>query len=101
MEVIWSKHAKHSFSDELEFILLKWSLKEVENFITLVETHIEKLKSGTIEGQVSRKTKIRRLVISKQTTLFFELNKEANRIELLLFWNNKRDPKELMEMLNL
>lgn len=31
MEVIWSKHAESSFSDELEFILLKWNLKsEIE-----------------------------------------------------------------------
>jgi len=38
-------------------------------------------------------------VISKQTTLFFDYKKEKGIIELLLFWNNSQNPKELKKIL--
>ncbi len=99
MTVIWSTYAKHSFSDELDFIFLKWNLKEVKKFIELVETIIHELSSGTLQGKVSKKTQIRSIVISKQTTLFFDVNTSEHTIQLLLFWNNQKDPKKLRFML--
>lgn len=95
MKVIWGEKAKQSYAEELEFIFKKWNTKEVEKFMLLVNDYLEKLKSGIIEGKNSHKTGIKSLVISKQTTLFFDVNKTENSIELLLFWNNKRNPKLL------
>ncbi|WP_262902919.1 hypothetical protein [Psychroflexus curvus] len=36
----------------------------------------------------------------KQTTLFFEKLEQDQQINLLLFWNNKSDPKDLNELLD-
>lgn len=68
--------------------------------MNLVDDYIQKLENGIIEGRISPKTKIRCSVISKQTTLFFTVNKSINTIYLLLFWNNLKDPKELKKTLN-
>ncbi len=65
----------------------------------LVNSKLEVLKTGKLEGRISKRSQIRSVVVSKQTTLFFDINKKENRIELLLFWNNKRDPKELKKVL--
>ncbi len=99
MDIIWGKKAKVSYTEELEFILVKWNLKEVKKFTLLVNSKLEVLKTGKLEGRISKRSQIRSVVVSKQTTLFFDINKKENRIELLLFWNNKRDPKELKKVL--
>lgn len=101
MTVIWTKHAKFSFNEELEFIVKKWNEKEVEGFIQLVDDFIKKLKTGILQGKISPKTNIRSFVISKQTTLFFTINENSKTIVLLLFWNNLKDPKNLKDKLSL
>ena len=95
MKIVWNESAELSFSDEIEFIGKKQTDSEVVNFIDLVDAFVKKLEIGIIEGKISKSTNIRSFVISKQTTLFFEIIKERNTVILLLFWNNKRNPKEL------
>lgn len=99
-QVNWTLLAEESYSRELEFINLKWNTKEVVKFMGIVDDIVEKLQSGIIEGNISKKTNYRSLVISKQTTLFFEKFEQDQQINLLLFWNNKSDPKHLIELLN-
>ena len=42
---------------------------------------------------------MRSFVISKQTTIYFDVFEDIQTIELLLFWNNKDNPKELENFL--
>jgi|SaaInl0LU_22_DNA_1037365.scaffolds.fasta_scaffold25810_2 hypothetical protein len=99
MDVIWGPKAKHSYFDELDRIHEFNTVKEVKEFINLVENVILNIRTGVLEGKVSRATEINSLVISKQTTLFFGLDKNNSRLELLLFWRNKEDPKKLVKLL--
>jgi len=99
MNVIWGKKAKYSYFDELDFILKKWNQKEVDKFILLVNEFIKTLEEGVLEGKVSSKTDMRSFTISKQTTVFFDINEQTETIELLLFWNNTKDPKTLKRLL--
>jgi len=99
-QINWTFLAEKSYSKELEFINLKWNTKEVLRFMNLVDDIIEKLQLGLIEGNVSKKTNFRRIVLSKQTTLFFEKSDSNQQINLLLFWNNKRNPKDLAELIH-
>jgi hypothetical protein len=86
LKVIWGEIAKESYFNELERINIYHTNREVKNFINLVDELIFNLRTKVLLGKVSKKTKINSFVISKQTTLFFDLDKENSRIELLLFW---------------
>ncbi|PZX39933.1 hypothetical protein LX97_02293 [Nonlabens dokdonensis] len=97
--VEWTLLADASFEDELDFILLKWNNQEVLKFIDLVDQTITTLATGTIQGKVSKKSKIRSFLISKQTTLFFSVDEQNKQIYILLFWNNKSNPKTLKRLL--
>lgn len=101
MNVIWTPTAELSYAKELDKISKKWSINEIINFMNLVDDFVKKLESGIIEGKVSQKTNLRSFVISKQTTLYFDVFEDTQTIELLLFWNNKDNPKELKEFLNI
>ncbi|QMU65466.1 MAG: hypothetical protein GKR88_15015 [Flavobacteriaceae bacterium] len=94
-QVVWSDLADETYGRELNFIDLKWNINEVVKFMTLVDEFIEKLESGVIAGKFFKHVKINSFVLSKQTTLFFDIDEAKKEIELLLFWNNKENPEDL------
>lgn len=100
MTVLWSESAELSFNEELQFISRKWGYKQVEKFIHLVDECISILASGKITGKRYEGQDIYLLVISKQTTLVYSQDVTKGEINLLLFWNNKRDPTEFEKFLN-
>lgn len=97
--VTWTSLAELSFAEELAYIHKKWTTKEVTNFMNLVDNAIGMLAEGVIEGKVSKSTKLRSLLISKQTTMYFDFYEDTSTIELLLFWNNKYNPADLKRIL--
>lgn len=84
-DILWTDLADLSYDQELNFINIKFDINEVIKFMDLVQAFIDKLQSGIIEGKDSKGTDIRSFVISKQTTLFFDVHEDRKVIELLLF----------------
>lgn len=70
------------------------------NFEILVYDFLRTLSYGTIISRYSENTSIQSFVISKQTTLFYIDRLPIHKIELLLFWNNQKDPKTLKAILS-
>lgn len=97
--VFWQPLALFSFEEEAGFILIKWNIKEVEKFADMVEESIGRIKSNPTIGMFNSKDNIYSLVISKQTTLFYKFSEGEKRIDLLLFWNNNKNPEELLKLL--
>ena len=97
--VSWTPYAKFSYFDELDFIKSKWTSKEVNAFITLVNEFIENLSHSIIQGRKYSSKNIHSLVISKQTTVFYRMYPDQNSITLLLFWNNQKNPNMLKKTL--
>ncbi len=93
MNIIWTFTAELTFEEEQNYILKKWSNTEVIKFIELVYKNIERLKILPFLGEELNNNE-RCLVISKQTTLFYRII-DTDTIELMLFWNNLRNPKDL------
>lgn len=44
MEIIWTEFALTTFEEEIDFILLKWNINEVQKFIILVNKNIDLLE---------------------------------------------------------
>ena len=94
----WTFSAQNSYSEEIDFIYLKWNLKEVLKFEKLVENVLERLSKNPILG-ILRTENNYSFIISKQTTLFYRINNDVLSIELLLFWNNLKNPEDLEKLL--
>lgn len=99
MDVYWTSTANVSINEEVEFILVKWNLKEVNKFIKLVDDFTKSLSENPYLGKKSLKKGIRVFVLSKQTTVIYEVFEDLNRIDLQYFWNNNKNPKELEKLL--
>jgi len=98
-KIDWTLGSELTYYKEIEYILSKWSLDEVEKFIELVEDRIQVLSTGTMTGKPSNIKDVRILVISRQTSLAYRVFESQSRIELLSFWNNKVNPSDYEEYL--
>lgn len=97
-KIEWTFLAEISFFEEAQFILLKWNINEVNKFESLVEAELKRLSTNPTLGKISFKNSYS-LAISKQTTLFYIINYDSNSVELLLFWNNLKNPEDLTKLL--
>lgn len=97
-KIEWTFNAEVSFFEEAQFILQKWNIYEVNKFESLVENELSRLSIYPTIGNF-KSDNVYSLSISEQTKLFYKINKDLSLIELLLFWNNLRNPDDLIKLL--
>lgn len=93
-KIRWSHQARISYLSILEYLEINWSFKEVEEFILRLE---EVIRFASIQPGIypssDVKRNIRRAVITKQVSLFFEIN--DGYVDLLFLWDNRQDPSNM------
>lgn len=97
--IIWSTLAEITFADEIEFIFEKWNQVEVDKFDDLVRENLNRISKNPLIGNQKLNVNVYSLVISKQTTLYYSFSDKEKTINLILFWNNKQNPKLLNKFL--
>jgi plasmid stabilization system protein ParE len=90
MKVVWSENAEITFDVIVLFIEAEYGVLSTKKFIAKVDSVINSIsiqpyiyKSSSYSGHVRKAT------ISKQCSLFYEINKET--IQLSYFWDNRQD----------
>lgn len=96
----WSKLEEITFSEEMDFIFEKWNQKEVHKFGLLVQNCLQSISENPKIGKNESENQVYSFVISKQTTIYFKIPEIELRIDLILFWNNKKNPILLDKYLN-
>ena len=96
----WSKLAEITYSEEMDFIFEKWNQKEVDKFGLLVQNCLQSISENPKIGKNESENQVYSFVISKQTTIYFKISEIELRIDLILFWNNKKNPILLDRYLN-
>lgn len=97
--IIWQPNSEYTYYAEMDFILQKWNKKEVQKFKNLVEENLERLSLNPKIGIYRNDLNIYSIVISKQTTLYFDFNENSKTIDLYIFWNNTKNPNDLLKLL--
>ncbi len=93
MNVIWSDRAKISYFEVIEFILKKWTVREVRKFDDKTKKIISLIEKSPEMFPTSKKKNIRKCVLTKQTSLYYTITDE--KVFLVTFWDNRRNPKTL------
>ncbi len=94
MKIIWTPKALSSIEEISNYILLKFTKKEVENFISETEKTIGTISNFPKSFPTSEMKQLkssRKAVIHPHSTLLYRI-KNKNTIILLLFWDNRKDP---------
>ena len=93
LKVFWTSDATESFNSAISYLESNWTDKEVRNFVKATDRTIVLISNFPRIFRRSAKKNIHQAVITKQTSLFYQVEKK--HIELLLFWDNRRNPKSL------
>lgn len=88
-KIVWVPLAIETYMEEIDFIYLKWNQKEVDTFVMLVDENLKRLSINPLIGQIHKN--VYKIVISKQTSLFYKIIEKDKKVELVYFWNNKKD----------
>ena len=89
--IIWQPNAVFTYNDEIDFIFRKWNDFEVQKFQDLVNDNLNRLAISPLIGNYNSIYKNYSIVISKQTTLYYNFEEQSKVIDLYLFWNNLKN----------
>ena len=98
MTIIWSDKSVLNYFDILDFILFLWNEKIESNFITVVAKSIIKLEKNPYLGKPYSKN-IRKIILHKNASMFYEYDKENEIITILLFNDNRQNPESYLKLI--
>ena len=94
-KIIWLPRALQTYIYTIEYLQLNWTETEVENFKLLVKRKIENIsyhpKLGSARDNSNQN--IRLTLVHKRVALIYKYKPSRNEIELMVFWNTSKDPK--------
>lgn len=93
-DIVWSPEARNTYIGVLESINSQWSISEVKSFETHVNQVLELVRKFPEIYEYSDYSNAHRCVLSKQVSLFYRIEKEAEIIELISFFDNRQNPEK-------
>jgi plasmid stabilization system protein ParE len=92
-KVIWSDDALNNLREIIDYLESRWTQREIGNFAKKLEKQLEIIKRLPLSYPKSRKKNIRKAVMTKQTTVYYEISNDAIRIVTL--FDNRKNPNKL------
>lgn len=96
MKVIWSAKAKITFFRVLDYLDKNWTKKEILQFHLRTELVLNAIKRNPGIFPVSSTHKnIRKAIVDKNNSFFYQVDKYNKKIYLLTFFDNRQNRDSL------
>lgn len=93
-KVVFSKSASQKFDELLHYLESEWSAKVKQNFIRKFDNAVLQIGKYPHSAEKSEiKNGLHRLVITKQTTLYYTHNEK--RVYIVAIFDTRQNPKRL------
>ena len=90
----WTVEALNNLDDIIDYLTSRWTDREISNFYKLLDKMLVLIsKSPHSFPDSELKTNVKRSVLSKQTTVYFEV--KTNSIVILSLFDNRKNPESL------
>lgn len=93
-KVFWTETAKITFQKTTEFVRKVWDEKVLEELLEVFDYRISQVRKNPEIGVRYTNTPFRRLVIHKTVSVFYKVDEDS--IRLLVIWDNRQDPEQLL-----
>ena len=94
--ITWMPEAFKTFDDRIQYLEIHWTEKEIANFRARVKEYLETLKEKPYIGKKAGRVKgVHIGLIMKQVSLIYRIKVLEKEIELLLFVDNRQDPRKI------
>jgi plasmid stabilization system protein ParE len=95
VNIIWTQRALKAYFKVSDYLQKEWGNTIVVNFADEVDRLIKEIKETPNMFEESKTYKnVRKELVTKHNTLFYRIKPRKKEIELLIFWNNRRDDKK-------
>ncbi len=90
----WTEEAINNLENILDYLIDKWTQREVNNFKSKLNKKLDVISKNPFMFPVSTyNQRLRKAVLSKQTTIFYEL--KNNEIYIAYLFVSKKDIKQI------
>ncbi len=93
-KIIWSPKAISEYAGIVDFLLLIWNVNTILNFENIISQFISIISKNPISFPVISGN-IRKVVIHKNGSLYYEFKEVENTIEILSVFDNRQNPDRL------
>jgi len=97
MEIIWSAKARITYFMVLDYLAKNWNKREIKAFSQKTTVIIRAIqKNPEIFASTPKYENIRRAIIDKNNSFFYQVDKKQGKIFLLTFFDNRQNPENLI-----
>jgi plasmid stabilization system protein ParE len=96
-KVIWTPTARKSLRQTSDFITELWNQQVTNEFLNQLDFRIVQVQKNPELAPTFENSEFRQLLIHKSTSLFYR--DFSDSIKLLLVWDNRQNPAELLDKL--
>lgn len=92
--LFWTEEALRNLDQIIEYLQQKRTQKEIDNFKNKLSAQLDIiLRFPFIFPKSDKQNRLRKSVLSKQTTIYYEI--KGSVIYLVYLFNNRQDPEKL------
>ncbi len=93
-KIIWSPKAVDTIEIVIDYLQANWTEKEIRKFVIETEHVIRLISINPNLFRASEKENIFEAIITKHNLLLYQVNQNAKSIELLSFFDTRKDSKK-------
>ncbi|MEQ8525186.1 type II toxin-antitoxin system RelE/ParE family toxin [Gracilimonas sp.] len=95
-KILWSDKALSDLDGTLEYLEREWTIREVQNFKSTLFQRIDLIgKYPKLFRPSTAKPNLRRSVLSKQTSIYYQVDKDNSQITIIRLFDNRMDIQKL------
>ena len=91
--IIWSPRSLKDYAKITDYLLIEWTLKEVQKFIEQVEEVTSILEKGNVDFRKNRFRTLHVAVISSRVSIFYRIHSKG-KVEIIRIWDNRQNPSK-------
>jgi plasmid stabilization system protein ParE len=93
----WTCHAQEELNAVYDYLENNWTPREIVKFSNLLENKLSTILNFPFIYPASRQKKsVRRCVVSKQSSLYYQVNVDSKQIIIVSFFDNRQNPNKLI-----
>jgi len=95
-DIEWTSEAERNLNAIFDYLESTWTEREIAAFAKLLETNLQNISQyPTMFPFYNKEKKVRRCVLSSQTTIYYRDILAENKIIIITLFDNRRNPKSL------
>lgn len=99
--IVWTKTARDDYFEIINYLIENWGKKPAQTFNNTVEKQLKLIsKMPGMYPKTAIREHVRRCVVAKQVSMYYLENEVDEKIIILRFYDNRKDPDKLPDALN-